>query len=352
MNPGRLKNRPNLHGPLWSVGVAVGAAVIAVAAVLCGLALVGYAPGTVLVTAWAGVAGSPLRLAICAQEAVPLLLCALAASLAFRAGVVNIGIEGQYLLGAVTAVGVLTVGVSGAGMPWVALLAGALAGAGWCAIAVLLERGRGVPLVLSTILLNVIAVYVLGMLVQGPLHDPGTAAPQSALVPDASRLPVLVGGSGLHVGALLAVSGAFALWLVQRRTVIGFEWQVIGLNPTAARFAGMPVAQRELMAALGSGAIAGVAGAMQVAGVSFFLSADASSYGYVGIAVALLGRLHPLGVIPAAIFFSGLDLGSRQLERRLGIAHDIGTITKGLALVTVLVVGAVSARAAYKKGRS
>jgi ABC-type uncharacterized transport system permease subunit len=329
----------NLREPL----LAVGAAVVAVAVVLCGLAAAGYAPGTVLATAWAGVAGSPLRLAICAQEAVPLLLCALATSLAFRAGVMNIGVEGQYLLGAVAAVGLLTNAPAGAGMPWLALLAGACAGAGWCAVAVALERGRGVPLVLSTILLNLIAVYVLGMLVQGPLHDPLTTAPQSALVPDASRLPVLVAGTGLHVGALLALGGAVALWLVQRRTVIGFEWEVIGLNATAARFAGMPVGAHQWRAALGSGAIAGLAGAMQVAGVTFFLSTDAQSSGYIGIAVALLGRLHPLGVIPAALFFSGLDLGSRQLERRLGIAHDIGTITKGLAVATVLVVGAISA---------
>ena len=324
--------------------VAIGAGVMALLLVLIGLAVVGFGPVAVLTTAWAGVAGSPMRLAICAQEAVPLLLCGLAATFAFRAGVINIGLEGQYLMGAVAAVGVLTGGGDGPWMPWFAVLAGAMAGAAWCAIAVLLERGRGVPLVLSTILLNVIAVHVLGMLVQGPLHDPLTAAPQSAVVPDASRLYVLVAGSGLHVGALLALGIAGGLWILQRRTAIGFEWEVIGLNPTAARFAGIPVARRELVAALGSGAIAGIAGALQVAGVTFFLSTDAPSYGYVGIAVALLGRLHPLGVIPAALFFSGLDLGSRQLERRLSIPHDIGNITKGLAVAAVLIAGALSIR--------
>lgn len=329
--------------------VAVGAGLIALVLVLIGLAVSGFAPADVLSTAWTGVAGSPLRLAICAQEAVPLLLCGLAATLAFRAGVINIGLEGQYLLGAVTAVGVLTSHTGSMAMPWIAMLAGACAGAGWCAIAVALERRRGVPLVLSTILLNVVAVHVVGMLVQGPLHDPLTAAPQSALVPDASRLPVLVAGSGLHVGAIVALGCAVGLWLLQRRTTVGFEWEVIGLNPTAARFAGIPVVRRELTAALGSGAIAGMAGAMQVAGVSFFLSTDAPSYGYVGIAVALLGRLHPLGVIPAALFFSSLDLGSRQLERRLNIPHDIGNIAKGLAVAAVLIAGALSVRS---RGRS
>ena len=329
--------------------VAIGAGMIALVLVLIGLAVCGFAPAEVLSTAWTGVAGSPLRLAICTQEAVPLLLCSLAATFAFRAGVINIGLEGQYLLGAVTAVGVLTSGPTGAVMPWIAILAGAIAGAAWCAIAVLLERRRGVPLVLSTILLNVVAVHVLGILVQGPLHDPITAAPQSALVPDANRLPVLVAGTGLHLGAIVALGMAVGLWLLQRRTTIGFEWEVIGRNLTAARFAGIPVARRELTAALGSGAMAGVAGAMQIAGVTFFLSTDAPSYGYVGIAVALLGRLHPLGVIPAALFFSSLDLGSRQLERRLSIPHDIGNIAKGLAVATVLIAGALSMR---RRGRS
>lgn len=339
----KLSSSPIIYA-LREPMLAVGAGLVALGMVLIGLAVVGYAPGDVVSTAWNGVAGSPMRMAICAQEAVPLLLCGLAATLAFRAGVINIGLEGQYLLGAVTAVAVLTSGPSGPWMPWVAVGAGALAGAAWCLIAVVLERGRGVPLVLSTILLNVIAVHVLGMLVQGPLHDPITAAPQSALVPDASRLPVLMAGSGLHIGAILALAIAGGLWLLQRRTALGFEWEVIGLNPTAARFAGIPVARRELTAALGSGAIAGVAGALQVAGVTFFLSTDAPSYGYVGIAVALVGRLHPLGVIPAALFFSSLDLGSRQLERRLSIPHDVGNIAKGLAVATVLIAGALSAR--------
>lgn len=324
--------------------IAIGAALAAIVVVLAGLAVAGYAPGAVVTTVWTGVAGSPARLAIGLQEAIPLMLCGLAATAAFRSGVLNIGLEGQYLLGAVAAVAVLTTGPAGAVMPWVAVVAGAVAGATWCAVAVALERSRGVPLVLSTILLNVVALHLVGILVQGPLHDPLTAAPQSAMVPDASRLPLLISGTPLHVGVLLAVGLAGGLWLLQRRTALGFELEVIGLNPLAARFAGIPVARHELTAALASGALAGIAGALQVAGVTWFLSSDARSFGYVGIAVALLGRLHPLGVIPAALFFSGLDLGARQLERRMGIPHDLGDVTKGLAVAAVLAAGAISAR--------
>lgn len=327
------------------VAIGLGAALAAVIFLLIGLALAGHPPLPVITTVWAGLAGNPARLAIWAQEATPLLLTGLAAAVAFRAGVLNIGLEGQYLLGAAAAVAVLTSGPAGWAMPWCAMAAGALSGAAWCAGAVALERGRGVPLVLSTILLNVIAVHLVGVLVQGPLHDPTTAAPMSAMVPDASRL-VPVGG--MHAGAVLALGLAVVAWVVQARTPLGFELTVVGLNPVAARLAGIPVARREIGAALASGSLAGLAGALQVAGVTWFLSTDATSYGYAGIAVALLGRLHPLGVIPAALFFAGIDLGSRQLERRMEVPHDLGDIGKGLAVALVLVAGALASR----RGRS
>ena len=315
------------------------AALVAVGLILVGLALAGYAPGDVLATAWRGLAGSPLRLGIWAQEATPLLLTGLAAGLAFRCGVLNVGTEGQYLMGAVTALAVLLALPPSAVSPWLAALAGAGAGALWCGVAYGLDRWRGVPLVLSAILLNVVAARVLGALVEGPLHDPTTAAPQSALVPDLARLSVLMPGTALTWAAPLAVALAVWSWLVQRQTALGFEFTVIGLNPVAADLAGIPVESRRRLAALGSGALAGLAGAFQVAGVTWFLSGDAQSYGYAGIAVALLGRLHPLGMIPAALFFAGLDLSGRQWERRLGIPHDLGDVAKGVAVALVLAAG-------------
>ena len=325
---------------------ALAAAILAVLVILIGLAVAGHPPGPVLATAWSGVAGSPVRLAICLQEATPLLLTGLAAAIAFRAGVLNIGLEGQYLMGAVAALAVLTSGPVGWPVLVLAGLAGALAGALWCAVAVFLERARGVPIVLATILLNVVAAHLVGILVQGPLHDPGTSAPQSALVPEANRIPALVANTGLHVGAILAVVLALIAWVVQRQTPVGFELRVLGLNPVAAEHAGIPAVRRQGQVALVSGALAGLAGMLQVAGVTFFLATDVTSYGYAGIAVALLGRLHPLGIIPAALFFAGLDVGARQLERREGIPHDLGDLAKGLTVAAVLVAGALAARRA------
>ncbi len=331
--------------------IALGALGAVVGVVLCGLALLGHAPTTVLATWFQGAAGSGVRLAMSLQEAGPLLLTGLAAAVAFRAGIWNIGAEGQFLLGAVGMVACATVllppGPGWLVLPPILLLCAAL-GAGWALIATALERGRGVPVVLSTILLNFIAVAVVGMLVQGPLHDPATTAPQSALIADHLRLPVLVAGSRLHLGVVLALVLAFALWLVVRRTTIGFEVEVVGLNPAAARTAGMPVARRQVLVMAVSGGLAGFAGAVQVAGVTGMLSGAPVSYGYAGIAVALLGRLHPLGIVAAAVFMGMLGTGARHLERRLAIPHDLGDVVQGLLVLTVVVVGGVLARRALR----
>jgi len=327
---------------LAAVWPAVVAAVGAAGLLLLGLSIAGVDPGEAALTAWRGAFGSWSRLAVTASEAVPLVLCGLGAALALRSGTWNIGLEGQCLLGMVAAIAVLVTMPPGAAACVVGLLAGALAGAAWCGIAVALERTRGVPLVLSTILLNTVAAMLLGALVQGPLQASGSAAPETAVVPEASRLAMLA--SPLHVGAVLAVILAVVSWLVQQRTVLGFELTVAGRNPEAARFAGIPVGLRTLQAALGSGALAGLAGAVQVAGVTWFVSDGARSWGYAGIAVALLARLHPLGVVLSALFFAGLAVGARALERRMEVPHDLGVIAQGLAVAAVLLAGALAAR--------
>jgi simple sugar transport system permease protein len=337
----------------WGGGVfiALGAVAAVIAAVLVVLAIAGHPPWTVLATWFQGAAGSWTRLALSVQEAGPLLLTGLAAAVAFRCGVWNIGAEGQFLIGAVTAVAFGTVllipGPAWLVLPVIALLA-ATTGAAWSLVASGLDRWRGVPVVLSTILLNFIALAVVGMLVQGPLHDPATTAPQTALVAEHLRLPALVDGTKLHLGVVLAFLVALALWLGLTRTTLGFEIQVIGHNPTAARLVGMPVGARQLLVMALSGGLAGVAGAAQVVGVTGMLSGSPTSYGYAGIAVAMLGRLHPLGIIVAALFLGMLSTGSRHLERRLAIPHDVGDVVQGLLVLAVLAGAAIAARRALR----
>jgi len=320
------------------------AAAAAIGLLVLGLWSVGFDPLLILGTAWRGAFGSWSRLAITITEAVPLALCGLGAALALRCGTLNIGLEGQCLCGMAASVGVILACPPGALGCILGLAAGAFGGAMWCGLAVALERWRGVPLVLSTILLNTVAALAVGALVQGPLQAPGTAAPETAAIAEGSRLAILAAGTPLHLGVVIAVIAALVSWLVQTRTAFGFELAVAGLNPEAARFAGIPVTRHTVTAALGSGALAGLAGAVQIAGVTWFLSDGARSYGYAGIAVALLARLHPLAVLVAALFFAGLDVGARQLERRLEIPHDVAVIAQGLAVVAVLVAGVLAAR--------
>lgn len=318
------------------------AAAAALLLVLAGLGLVGYPPFVILREWIVSAAGTRLGLAASFQEACPLLLTGLAAGVAFRGGVLNIGAEGQFMVGALASVAVTTRLVP-PGPAWLvillALIAGTLAGALWAAIAAVLNIWRGVPVVLSTILLNFIALQFLGVMLNGPLQAPGTHSPQSAALPLSFQLPVLLANTQFHIGILLAGLVAVAAWIVQARTVFGFELLVTGLNPTAASLAGMPVIRRRLAILFISGGFAGLGGAIEVAGVSHFLSDASAGYGYAGIAVALLGRLDPLGIAAAALFFGLLDTGAAHVERdyTLGVPHSVADIVKGVIILAMLI---------------
>jgi simple sugar transport system permease protein len=335
---------------LGQAALATGAVAVPLALVLLGLWCCGYPAAEVLAVGLHGALGGLVRIALSLEEATPLLLTGLAAAVAFRAGVFNIGAEGQYLVGAVALVAVTTRGAwllswAGTAAAMVAaLLIAALAGALWALPCTLLVRRRAVPVVLSSILLNFVALALVGALVEGPLHDPATSAPQTALIADALHLPVLVAGSKLHLGALIALALALVLWLVERSSVFGFELRACGLNPLGAQLMGMPVAARQAEAMALSGALAGLAGGLQLLGVTYFMTSDTASYGYAGVAVALLGRLHPLGVTAAALFFGMLDTASRNLEKHLAIPHDLGDLLKGLILLAVLVSMVIAER--------
>ncbi len=346
-------------GGWWIAPAAVAATG---AALLGGLWGLGFPPGKVVAVAargalgeWAawraiGQDGLPLQCAESLQVAGPLALCGLAAAVAFRCGVLNIGVEGQFRLGALAAI---VVGTCAAGPgPLVvaaALVAAAVAGAGWAGIAAGLERWRGVPVVLSTILLNFIAFLLVSLLVGGVLREHGTSAPTTAPLAAERWLPVVVAGSRLHLGVLLAGAIAVGLWVMERWTAFGFELRAAGLNPDASRLAGIPVARRRWQAMALSGALGGFAGGGTVLGVTHALTGDAPSYGYAGIAVAMLGRLHPLGVAAAAVFFGMLDTASNSLEMKLAIPHDLGDVAKGAVVLALLVATSASSLAAARR---
>jgi simple sugar transport system permease protein len=273
------------------------------------------------------------------------MLCGLAVAIAFRSQAWNIGVEGQYLLGimAATAIGLWGRHWPGAVLIPCMLLASLAAGALFALPAVLLENLRRVPLVLSTILLNFVGVSLVSYLTQGPLRGSDPSAAQTDPIPLQGHLPILVSSTDLHVGWCLAVALCVATWVMLRWSVWGFEVRVCGLNPVAAEWAGIRMQRVRTGVMMLSGGIGGLAGGIQVAGVTHLLSIQASEgFGYVAIAVALLGRLNPLGVAAAAVFLGAIDVGASQVERQaeLGVSADIAQVIKGLVVLIVLVMTA------------
>lgn len=330
------------HRARWSA-VALALAVLGVSlALLAGvLHLAGYDAGRALVALWRGSFGSTNAFASATLvRATPLLLAGLGVALAFRAGIWNIGAEGQLLAGAVAATGL---GVLLGDLPRLlivpaVLLAGILAGTLWASIAELLRRRRGVLEVISTIMLNFVALHLVGLLVHGPLQEPLGIYPQSAPISEAARLPRIVPGTRLHAGFAIALLVAPLLWWWLRSTAAGFRLRAVGANPEAAKVAGrIDAAHVAGMAFLAGGGLAGLAGAVEVSGVTFALYESLSpGYGYTAIVVALLGRLDPLAIIPSAILFGALESGALAMQREAGIPSVVVTAIEAVLVLTVL----------------
>lgn len=301
-----------------ALGASLAAAAAGMAVLLCVTWYFGYPPVAVMRAFVQSVAGGTDRLSATLLVACPLLLTGLGVCVAFRCGVWNIGAEGQYLVGALAA---CAVGIHlGAWPAWVAapltLLAGVAAGAIWAGLAAWLKLIRRVQEVLSTILLNFVAIQLVAIMVHGPLADPLSAQRDTtSSIVAAARLPLLSSRHGLHAGVVIALLAAIGAWFFLRHTVPGLRLRIVGANPIAARLARLPVTRYAATAFLLSGALAGLAGAIELAGNSYYLTARyGAGYGYTAIAVAMLARLSPAAVVPAALFFAILDTGVRGLQ--------------------------------------
>lgn len=281
-------------------------------------------------------------------RATPLILAGCAVSVAFRAGALNIGAEGQLLAGAAAATGVamLLAPVLGRASLFAAMGAAIAVGALWAGIAAMLRTRFHVLEVISTILLNFVALHGVGWLVRGPLQEATRIYPQSDSIPMSARLPAIMAPARLHWGFAIAVACAVLTWLVLSRSEAGFRLRVTGLNPDAARMAGGIDTRRVVTAAmLVSGAVAGLAGAVEVHGVTFALYENLSpGYGYTAIAVALLARLDPLLVLPSAIFFGALEAGAAAMQRDAGVPSVIATVIEASIVLGILGVAAIRRR--------
>jgi ABC-type uncharacterized transport system permease subunit len=274
-------------------------------------------------------------------RATPLLFTGVAVAIAFRAGVFNIGAEGQFLVGAAagTAVALGAGGLPSVALLPLALLLGAVAGAAWAGIAAVLRVRFHVLEVISTILLNFVAANLLSFLVRGPMQEPTHVYPQTLTIPAASQLPRFGAVTRLHIGFALAVATCAVAWWAIRFTAGGFRLRVVGANPHAARSAGQIDVERVTMRAfLTSGALAGLAGAVEVCGVTYALYENISpGYGYTAIAVALLARLNAAGVILTGIMFGALEAGSAAMQRDAGVPSVVVSVIEAGVILALVV---------------
>ena len=280
-------------------------------------------------------------------RATPLILTGLAAAVAFRARLFNIGAEGQLYAGALAAVAVGGMhGGSGFVLtPWLLfplmMIAAALAGALLLLGPALLKSRLGVDEVVTTLLLNFIVLLAVSAALDGPMKDPTAMGwPQSVVLQDALQLDKLIERSRVHSGLLIALTAALGVWALLRFTTLGFEIRAVGANARAAAFAGMPVGRVTVLVALLSGALAGLAGAVEVAGRAGYVTLDMSpGYGYSGIVIAMLAGLHPLGVVGAAVFVAGILVGADSMSRAVVVPTYIADVIVAVALIAVLVAG-------------
>ncbi len=337
-----MRLEPRQSTPLWMTLSAPVMAVVVALVVCAGLVL--WAGEPVFKAYWLlikGAAGSRFALTETLTRATPMILTGLAAAVAFRAKLWNIGGEGQFYVGALAAT---WLGSGMVTMPaWLMvpflLLSGALAGGMLLLIPAILKNRLKVDEVVTTLLLNFIVLLFVNYLLEGPLKDPMSMGwPQSAPVIDEGLLPGIVTKSRLHLGFGIAIVAAIIAWAIMRFTVWGYEIRAVGYNAAAAAFSGISVNRTIVLTALLSGGLAGIAGVGEIAGTKGYLTLDLSpGFGYAGIAVAMLAALHPLAVIASAIFLAGIYVGADSMSRAINVPTYIADVIVATSVLSVLV---------------
>ena len=278
-------------------------------------------------------------------RATPLILTGLAATVAFKAKLWNIGAEGQLYAGALAAVGVGGLhGGEGFALATpllfvLLILAAMAAGAALLTIAAVLKTWGRVDEVVVTLLMNFIVLLLVSWMLDGPMKDPTAMGwPQSVALKSELELGKLVEQTRLHTGLVMALGASVIVWAIFRFTTFGFAARAVGANVKAARFLGLPVARTAMLTALLSGGLAGLAGAIEVAGRTSYVTLDMSpGYGYSGIVIAMLAALNPLAVVPAAIFVAGMLVGADSMSRAVGVPTYIADVIVAVSLIAVLV---------------
>ncbi len=318
--------------PVWAVlgALLLGAVLIAVA---------GINPVDAYAALLEGAFGSLSGLGLTLQKTVPLLFAGLGVAFAFRCGLFNIGGEGQLHMGALLG-GWLALTFTGLPAPVLlpaVLIASFIGGGIWGAIPGLLRAKWNMSEIITTILMNYIGFWFVSFMLHGPLQESRGYYPQSEILPGASWLPIIWPPARVHLGLVLALLAAAGVYVVLWRTTIGYQIRAVGSNRRAAEYSGIPAVRSMVLAMFVSGGLMGLAGAAEILGVQHRLSDFFSpGYGFDGIAVALLGYTHPVGVALAAVFFGGLRAGFNAIQRTEGLPLAMAQVVQGLTLILVV----------------
>jgi simple sugar transport system permease protein len=328
----------------------VRAAIAVIMALMCTavlIALAGKDPIVAYRALFLGAFGSIDRVAFALNKATPYLLAGIGIALCFRAKIINIGGEGQIAIGGLAAT--WTALALPAADPVTAitlvLAAAAAGGALWAGVATVIHLSRRVHEVLVTLLLNFVALLIVGEALHGSLGEVGAGFPQSPLLPATAWLPKLWPRTQLHIGIAMAVIAAVGAYLLLWRTTLGFAIRVVGASRPAALYAGFSVPTVTVTVMLLAGALAGIAGGVEVLGVHYRLIEGFSyGFGFNAVAIALLGALQPLALIPAALFFGFLEAGALAMQRQVGVPSSLVAVIEGLTMLFVLAAMASAER--------
>ena len=333
-----------LGGGGLKLGIVLATFALSLMIVLIILAMLGVAPARGLSVFLMGAAGSQRAMADTLVFMAPRLFVALGAIVALRCGQFNLGGEGQLQVGAIGAV--LPATMLPASLGWLLLplscLCAAAFGALWALIPAVLKLWRGADEIIVTLMLNFVGIYLVKYLVQGPLQPAGSEFNMSAKIADGAILPVLVPGTRLHAGVVLALLAAVGVWFLLYHTTYGIRLRATGLSPRAAQVQRLPVARLLVSSMAISGAIGGLAGAAEVLGVQYrLIDGFSANIGFDGLAIAFLGSLEPLATVLVALYFGAISSGTLALQSVLSIPGALSDIMTGLPIVILACVHGV-----------
>lgn len=270
---------------------------------------------------------------------VPLIFTGLAITFAYRSGMYTIGVDGQLIIGATAASWCITSfpELNGAILITVGILLGMITGGIWGVLAGALKAYRKVNEIVSTLLMNYIALYFVNYLFSGPLASESSKIPQTEKIVDSAKLPILFSGTRLHIGILIAIATTFIIYYILFKTAWGMKFRSVGINQLASNNNGINVKKYMITSMFISGAISGLAGTVELLGTQFKIQDGfCTDFGFDGIAIALIGQLNPIGVIIAALFFGVLNVGSNSMELMTNVPSSIANIIQGIIIVFVV----------------